>query len=35
MNSRNRKANPNSPLYRAILTLKTPEECYNLSLIHI
>ena len=29
MNSRNRKANPNSPLYQAILTLKTPEECYN------
>ena len=29
MNSRNRKANPNSPLYRAILTLKSPEECYN------
>ena len=30
MNSRNRKANPNSPLYRAILTLKSPEECDNL-----
>lgn len=29
MNSRNRKANPDSPLYNAILTLKTPEECYN------
>ena len=29
MNSRSRKANPNSPLYQAILKLKTPEECYN------
>ncbi len=29
MNSRNRKANPASPLYRAFLTLQTPEECYN------
>lgn len=29
MNSRNRKANPASPLYRAFLTLKTPEECYS------
>lgn len=29
MNSRNRKANPDSPLYRAFLTLKTPEECYS------
>ena len=29
MNSRNRKANPASPLYRAFLALKTPEECYN------
>lgn len=29
MNGRNRKANPDSSLYRAILALKTPEECYN------
>lgn len=29
MNSRNRKANPDSPLYKALLTLRTPEECYN------
>ena len=29
MNSRSRKANPNSPLYQAILKLRTPEECYN------
>lgn len=29
MNSRNRKANPASPLYRAFLALQTPEECYN------
>ena len=29
MNSRSRQANPNSPLYQAILKLKTPEECYN------
>ena len=29
MNSRSRKANPNSPLYQAILKLKTPAECYN------
>ena len=28
MNNRNKNSNPNSELYRAILTLKTPEECY-------
>ncbi len=29
MNNRNRKTYPNSSLYRAILTLRTPEECYQ------
>ena len=29
MNNRNRKTDPNSSLYRAILTLRTPEECYQ------
>ena len=29
MISRSRKANPNSPLYQAILKLKSPEEGYN------
>lgn len=29
MNNRNRKTDPNSSLYKAIVTLKTPEECYN------
>ena len=29
MNNRNKNSNPNSELYRAILALRTPEECYN------
>lgn len=29
MNNRNRRSDPNSDLYRAILTLKDAEECYN------
>lgn len=28
MNNRRKKSDPSSDLYRAILTLKTPEECY-------
>ena len=29
MNNRNRRSNPNSDLYRAILQLKDVEECYR------
>ena len=29
MNNRNKKSNPDNDLYRAILKLKTPEECYD------
>ena len=29
MNNRSKRTNPDSVLYRAILELKTPEECYN------
>ena len=29
MNNRNKRSNPDNDLYRAILLLKTPEECYN------
>ena len=29
MNNRNRSSDPGSELYKAILTLKTPEECYQ------
>ncbi len=29
MNNRKKNSDPNSELYRAILTLKTPEECYS------
>ena len=29
MNNRNRSSDPVSELYKAILTLKTPEECYQ------
>lgn len=29
MNNRNRNSDPASELYRALLTLKTPEECYQ------
>ena len=29
MNNRNKRSDPNNELYRAILLLKTPEECYN------
>lgn len=29
MNSRSKRTNPESGLYRAILTLKTPEECFR------
>ena len=29
MNNRNKKSDPQNDLYRAILLLKTPEECYN------
>lgn len=29
MNNRNRNSDPNNELYRALLTLKTPEECYQ------
>lgn len=29
MNNRNKRSNPRSDLYRAILTLKDTEECYN------
>lgn len=29
MINRNKHSNPNSELYRAMLTLKTPEECHN------
>ena len=32
MNNRNRSSDPGSELYKAILTLKTPEECYQLFL---
>lgn len=28
MNNRNRNSDPKSELYRAILSLQTPEECY-------
>ncbi|MBR4309014.1 MAG: hypothetical protein IKT58_05410 [Oscillospiraceae bacterium] len=28
MNKRKNRSNPESELYRAILTLRTPEECY-------
>ncbi len=28
MNNRNRNSDPTSELYRAILSLQTPEECY-------
>lgn len=28
MNNRMKRSNPESELYRAILTLRTPEECY-------
>ena len=29
MNNRNRNSDPANELYRALLTLKTPEECYQ------
>ena len=29
MNNRNRNSDPKSELYRAILALRTPEECYS------
>ena len=29
MNNRSKKTNPDSLLYRAVLELKSPEECYN------
>lgn len=29
MNNRNKRSNPESDLYRAILTLKTEQECYD------
>jgi len=29
MNNRSKRTNPDSILYRAILELQTPEECYN------
>ena len=29
MNNRTKRTNPESMLYRAILELETPEECYN------
>ena len=29
MNNRNKRSDPGSDLYRAILTLKTAEECYD------
>ncbi len=29
MNNRNKHSNPDSELYRALLTLKTPEECHD------
>ncbi len=29
MNNRNRNSDPKSELYRAILALQTPEECYS------
>ena len=32
MNNRNRSSDPGSELYKAILTLKTPEECYQIFL---
>lgn len=29
MNNRNKRSNPDNGLYRAILLLETPEECYD------
>ena len=29
MNNRTKRTDPNSMMYRAILELQTPEECYN------
>ena len=29
MNNRNKRSDPDSELYKAILTLETEEECYN------
>ena len=29
MNNRNKRSNPDNDLYRAILLLETPEQCYN------
>ena len=29
MNNRNKRSNPENDLYRAILLLETPEQCYN------
>lgn len=29
MNNRNKRSDPNNDLYRAILTLESPEECYQ------
>ncbi len=29
MNNRSKNSDPNSELYRAVLALKTPEECYS------
>lgn len=29
MNNRNKRSNPKHELYKAILLLKTPEECYD------
>ena len=29
MNNRSKRTNPDSMMYRAILELQTPEECYN------
>lgn len=29
MNNRNRNSDPNNELYQALLTIKTPEECYQ------
>ena len=29
MNNRNKRSDPDNDLYRAILLLRTPQECYN------
>lgn len=30
MNNRNKRSNPDSELYRALMTMKTPQECHDL-----